>query len=281
MNTLVTGGGGFLGRYIVEQLLERGDAVTVFARGTYPELEQIGATLARGDLQDARAVAHACAGMDLVFHVAAQPGIWGAWESFYLPNVIGTQHVIAACKAQNVPKLVFTGSPSVVFDNQAHEGGDESLPYPARYENFYSHTKALAEQMIVQANSEKLLTVTLRPHLIWGPRDAHLLPPRDFHADTSRLVQILRDGHCGVVLNAEAWDRIITWIDLNAPFHGTWQEVVAANPEKLAAARHGAERRRALHHRHRQQRHRQRHPVSRRHGLWGRRRHRPYPRGNI
>ncbi len=79
--------------------------------------------------------------------------------------------------------------------------------------------------------------------------DAHLLTPRDFHADTSTLVQMLRDGHYGVALSEEAWDRLITWIDLNAPFHGTWQEVVASDPVKLAAAKHGAERRRELHRR--------------------------------
>ena len=79
--------------------------------------------------------------------------------------------------------------------------------------------------------------------------DAHLLPPRDFHADNSRLVQLLRDGHYGVTVSEEAWDRLITWIDLNAPFHGTWQEVVASDPVKQAAARHGAARRRELHYR--------------------------------
>ena len=77
--------------------------------------------------------------------------------------------------------------------------------------------------------------------------DAHLLPPRAFHADTSALIQILRDGHYGVRLNEEAWDRLITWIDLNAPFHGSWREVVASDPIKLAAALHGSERRRELH----------------------------------
>jgi formylglycine-generating enzyme required for sulfatase activity len=77
--------------------------------------------------------------------------------------------------------------------------------------------------------------------------DAHMLPARAFHADTSALVQILRDGHYGVRLNEEAWDRLITWIDLNAPFHGAWREVVASDPAKLAAALHGAERRRELH----------------------------------
>jgi nucleoside-diphosphate-sugar epimerase len=190
MKTLVTGGGGFLGRYIVEQLLARGDSVRVFARGAYPELQKRGANLIRGDLQDAEAVRAACAGMDAVFHAAARPGIWGAWESFYQPNVVGTQHVIAACRAGQVPRLIYTSSPSVVFDNRPHAGCDESLPYPARYESFYAHTKALAEQLVLQANSPELLTVALRPHLIWGPRDPHLLPRLLARARAGQLVQV-------------------------------------------------------------------------------------------
>jgi formylglycine-generating enzyme required for sulfatase activity len=79
--------------------------------------------------------------------------------------------------------------------------------------------------------------------------DAHLLSPRDFHADTSKLIQILRDDHYGVRLSAEAWDRLITWIDLNAPAHGTWQEVVGHIPAKAALVAPGAERRRELHRR--------------------------------
>ena len=79
--------------------------------------------------------------------------------------------------------------------------------------------------------------------------DAHLLPPRAFHADTSKLVQILRDGHYGVQLNDEARDRIITWIDLNAPAHGTWGEVVSHVPAKAALVAPGAARRRELHRR--------------------------------
>ncbi len=53
-----------------------------------------------------------------------------------------------------------------------------------------------------------------------------LLTPMEFHADTTELVQLLRAGHHGVQLDAEAWDRLVTWIDLNAPFHGTWSEIV-------------------------------------------------------
>ena len=55
--------------------------------------------------------------------------------------------------------------------------------------------------------------------------DGHMLLPYEFHADTSELVQMLRKGHYGVELDPEAWDRLITWIDLNVPCHGTWHEV--------------------------------------------------------
>jgi len=79
--------------------------------------------------------------------------------------------------------------------------------------------------------------------------DAHLLPARDFHADTSKLIQILRDDHYGVRLSSEAWDRLITWIDLNAPAHGTWKEVVGHIPAKAKLVAPGAARRRALHRR--------------------------------
>ncbi len=56
--------------------------------------------------------------------------------------------------------------------------------------------------------------------------DMHLLTPGEFHADTTKLVQILRKGHHGVQLDKESWDRIITWIDLHTPAHGTWHEIV-------------------------------------------------------
>lgn len=56
--------------------------------------------------------------------------------------------------------------------------------------------------------------------------DYHMLEPMEFHADTTQLVQMLQQGHYGVELDAEAWDRLITWIDLNCPYHGTWGEEI-------------------------------------------------------
>ena len=176
MKALVTGGGGFLGGVIVRMLRERGFDVRSFSRGDYPELACLGIEQVNGDLADRAAVEKAADGCDIVFHVAAKAGIWGSYADYHLANVTGTENVIAACREQNIGRLVFTSSPSVVFDGRDVEGGDESLPYPERYEAHYPKTKAMAEQLVLAANSPTLATTALRPHLIWGPGDNHLVP---------------------------------------------------------------------------------------------------------
>lgn len=176
MLALVTGGGGFLGQYVVEHLLARGLRVRNLARGDYPQLQALGVECIRGDLQNAATVQAACARVDVVYHVAGAAGIWGPWKHYYGINVVGTQNVIDACRRQGVPKLVFTSSPSVTFDGSPQCGIDESAAYPTRWLCHYQHTKALAEQSVLAANGSSLATCALRPHLIWGPRDQHLIP---------------------------------------------------------------------------------------------------------
>ena len=166
MKVLVTGGGGFLGGVIVRMLRERGDEVRSFSRGEYPTLAAVGAEQVRGSLEDCDAVVAAAAGCDIVFHVAAKAGIWGSYHDFFQANVVGTGHVIAACQQNGINRLVYTGSPSVIFDGGDVEGGNESLPYPDFYEAYYPATKALAEQMVLAANSPELAVTSLRPHLI-------------------------------------------------------------------------------------------------------------------
>jgi len=173
---LVTGGGGFLGGAIVRQLVDRGDAIRSFSRNFYPELAQMGVQQIQGDIADKTAVEQACKGIELVFHVAAKPGVWGDYADYYPTNVIGTQHVIDACKKQGVLRLVYTSSPSVVFDGTDMEGVDESAPYPEKFHAPYPKTKAMAEQLVIKAADKDLMTITLRPHLIWGPKDNHLVP---------------------------------------------------------------------------------------------------------
>lgn len=191
MKALVTGGGGFLGRYIVEELLARGDTVRSLSRGAYPELEAQGVECVQASLTDSGAVSRACEGMDVVFHVAALAAMWGPRERFYTTNVKGTEHVIRGCHERGVNRLVYTSSPSVVFNMASIEGGDETLPYPPRYYAHYPETKAIAEQHVLAANGEHgLATCSLRPHLIYGPRDTHIVPMLVQRSRSGKLVRI-------------------------------------------------------------------------------------------
>ena len=189
-NILVTGGGGFLGRHIVNLLLERGDSVSILNRSKHADLEARGVKCFTGDLRDAEAVSKAVEGNAIVYHVAAKAGVWGPVSDYYGINVTGTRNVLEACERHGVKKLVYTSSPSVAFGTEAIENGDESLPYPEAYLTSYPQTKAEAEKEVLAANSDSLLTCSLRPHLIWGPGDNHLVPRIIEAASSGKLMKV-------------------------------------------------------------------------------------------
>ena len=175
MKALVTGGGGYLGGAIVRALLSRGDLVTTLQRGNYPWLGEAGAQVCTGDICHHETVLRASRGCDVVFHVAGKTGVWGDAEDYYRINVQGTESVINACLENQIKRLVYTSSPSVIFSGNDEQGLDETAPYPERYLNHYQFSKAVAERKILAVNGEALITVALRPHLIWGPGDPHLV----------------------------------------------------------------------------------------------------------
>ena len=190
---LVTGGGGFLGRAIVEQLLERGEQVSTIARSDYPEIRELGATTFQGDLGERAALDEAFANQDVVIHTAAKAGVWGDRADFVRSNVTATENVIDACRSHGVRKLVFTSSPSVTFDGGDAKNAGNDVPYPDEFLAHYPETKAKAEQLVLAANGPDLLTTSLRPHLIWGPRDPHLVPRVVASAKEGKL-KIVGDG---------------------------------------------------------------------------------------
>lgn len=163
-----------MGRAIIDQLLARGDQVRTFARGNYPDLSVRGVEVIQGDVASAEAVLRAVQGCEVVFHVAAKAGLWGRASDFFNANVLGTDNVIQACQRVGIARLVYTSSPSVVFDGRDMEGVDESVRYARKYHAHYPRTKALAEQRLLAANSNALATIALRPHLLWGPHDTQL-----------------------------------------------------------------------------------------------------------
>ena len=185
---LVIGGTGFLGREIACQLLERGQRVRTFCRrnGDVPE----GAEIVLGDLVNPISLRKACQGVETVYHTASIPSISVHWKPFYEINVLGAKNVLDACKATGVRKLIYTSSASVIFNCRSQPGIDETAPYPDRWLAHYPHSKAIAERMILDAASDSLLTCAIRPHLIIGRRDRHLIPRLLARAKAGRLFRV-------------------------------------------------------------------------------------------
>ncbi len=173
---LVTGGGGFVGQAVVRRLLALGVDTRIIARHRYDEIEAAGARGFVGNIANPDELQAAVDGVDLVVHTAALAGIWGEWQLYHRSNVLGTENVIAACRQAGVASLVYTSTPSVVFNGEDIRGGDERLPYGRQFLCHYARSKAIAEGLVLAAAGPTLKTCALRPHLIWGPGDPHLLP---------------------------------------------------------------------------------------------------------
>ena len=192
-SALVTGGGGFVGTALVRMLLERGYEVRVLGRREYPHIKKLGARCFVGDISLQQTLAPAFAGVDIVFHTAAKAGIWGTWEEYRQTNIVGTQNVVRQSLEHDIRKLVYTSTPSVVFDQKDICGGDESLPYPEKFLCNYARSKVSAEKHVLKKNSERLQTCAIRPHLIWGPGDPHLIP-RLLERGRQRSLKIVGSG---------------------------------------------------------------------------------------
>lgn len=171
---LVTGGSGFLGGAIVRRLVETGESVRALQRHDSSALRALGVEVACADLADRVAVIAAAKGCDAVIHVAAKTGVWGPYEDYHRANVLGTQNILEACLVQDIRRLVYTSTPSVIHTGGDVEGVDESAPLATHFETAYPATKAEAERLVLAANGPTLGTVALRPHLIWGPNDPQL-----------------------------------------------------------------------------------------------------------
>jgi 2-alkyl-3-oxoalkanoate reductase len=199
MRVLVTGAGGFLGFAITRALMLRGDQVVAVNRSHYPKLSAIGAQQILGDIAEPSVLNRAAEACDAIMHVAALPGHWGRYEDYYRANVLGTERVLEACRLHHIGKLVYTSTPSVAHAGGDLAGVDENAPIPTHFRAHYPATKAIAEAAVLAANGASLATCALRPHLIWGPGDNHLLP---------RLIARARAGKLKFVGKSQLIDTI-------------------------------------------------------------------------
>lgn len=181
MKVLVTGVSGFVAQALAIELYNQGYEVIGTSRAPvslpFP-VKQIDLSDSEIDLE----------GIEAVFHVASKVSMWGDYDVFYKSNVLGTQKLLAACK--NVKYFIYTSSPSVIAGGEDLRNVDESIPYPQNYLANYPKTKAIAEKIVLEANSETFFTISLRPHLIFGKGDRNFVPTILDRARKNRLVQV-------------------------------------------------------------------------------------------
>jgi len=217
MRVLVTGAGGFLGFALARALILRGDQVVSVNRSFYPKLEGLGAQQVQGDIAEAGVLMQAAHGCDAVAHVAALPGHWGRYQDYYRANVLGTERVLEACAAHKIPKLVYTSTPSVAHAGGDLAGVDESAPIPSHFRAYYPATKAIAETAVLAANSPVFATCALRPHLIWGPGDNHLLPRLIARAQAGKLKFVGKSQLIDTIFIDNAVQAHVLALDLLSP----------------------------------------------------------------
>ena len=242
---LVTGGGGFLGLALCRRLRAVGLDVVSISRSQHPQLDALGVTQISASLTDMAALLRACEGCQLVFHVAAKAGVWGAERDYFETNVDGTANVIAACQQSGVVALIYTSTPSVTFAGHDEAGIDESTPHAPRFLNAYGRTKSLAEKMVLSAQGaavkgdKTLNVVALRPHLIWGPGDPHLVPRVLERGRQGRLKLIGEQGKLvdTIYVDNAAWAHLLAAQTLlNEPTKAAGKAYFLSNDEPLAMA---------------------------------------------
>lgn len=174
MNIFITGGSGFVGGHIIERL-DQNHRVFAMARSPLAKQKicQFGATPINCSLENINA-SH-LSGMDAIVHCAGYAEPWGSKQAFYQANVEGTQRLLDAAKHAGIRRFINLSTDSVVFEPGQQLDLDESLPLIERSPYAYCETKMLAERLVTAANSADMLTLSLRPTLIWGPRDTSIL----------------------------------------------------------------------------------------------------------
>ncbi len=177
-SVLVTGATGFVGSWVAESLIRRGDAVRALARpgADTAFLEKLGVTISRGDLAEPESLKPAVEGVDVVVHAAAKVGDWGPVEGYRKVNVEGLRALFDAVLGKPLHRFVHISSLGV-YEARHHYQTDETEPLPDRHIDGYTQSKVESERLAIQYHRKQHVPVTiLRPGFVYGPRDRMVLP---------------------------------------------------------------------------------------------------------
>jgi dihydroflavonol-4-reductase len=174
MTTLVTGAAGFLGSHVARQLVARGETVRVLMRASSSNraISDLSLDYVTGDLRDAASLDRAMAGVERVYHVAADYRLWAKRsQDIYDSNVGGTKNLLAAAKRAGVEQLVYTSTVATIAVDRPELPNEFTDAKLEEMVGHYKRSKWMAEREAMQAANEGLPVIVAMPTTPVGPWD--------------------------------------------------------------------------------------------------------------
>lgn len=172
MKVFVTGGSGFLGRYVINGLVARGHEVVALARSSRAEaaVRALGAEPYAGDLAAMPKLAGMLQSCDAVIHGAALFVMWAPAKDFEKANVAATDHLLREAAAAGIKSFVQIGAGAVVMGSPKDMVGVTESATGLTFPKWapYIASKARAEKLVLAANTPAMRTSVIRPPMIWG-----------------------------------------------------------------------------------------------------------------
>ena len=223
---LVTGGAGFIGSNIVEELLRRNQKVRIldnFSTGKRENITRVKEILeseninnleklevVEGDIRSYHIVREAIEGVDFILHQAALPSVPRSVKDPLTSNevnVVGTLNILNAAKEIKVKRIVYASSSSVYGDLEVLPKTEDMLPKPL---SPYAVSKLAAEKYCqVFTNLYGLETIVLRYFNVFGPRQD---PNSQYSAVIPKFIKIIKEGKSPTVFGDGEQSRDFTYV---------------------------------------------------------------------